>query len=178
MLSGVWETPIGAGRKYMHRGIAAHILGGWNLGAIITAQAGQPFTVTMAQNLCNCFSTGPIRPNVAGSVGGPKTIQQWFNTAAFVPAAPYTFGNEPPQLVVGPGLFDIDTSLIKTFRIKENSSFEVRGEFFNLFNHTNFNTPNPVVYAAASGQPSPTAGVITSTATTSRQVQIGLKLLW
>jgi hypothetical protein len=48
----------------------------------------------------------------------------------------------------------------------------------NLFNHVNFNTPNPVVYAAAIGDPSPTAGVVTSTATSSRQVQFGLKLLW
>jgi hypothetical protein len=47
-----------------------------------------------------------------------------------------------------------------------------------VFNHTNVNTPYPVVFAAASGGPSATAGVITSTATSSRQIQFGLKLLW
>jgi hypothetical protein len=55
---------------------------------------------------------------------------------------------------------------------------QFRAEFFNLLNHTNFNAPNPVVYAAATGGPSPTAGVITATSTTSRQIQLGLKLLW
>ena len=168
VLSGVWETPIGAGRKYKNSGVAAHILGGWNLGAIVTAQAGQPFTVTMTQNLCNCFSAGPIRPDVTGSVGGPKTIQQWFNTGAFTNAAPYTFGNENPNLLVGPGLFNIDTSLIKTFRLKESSSFEIRGEFFNLFNHANFANPN-----AALG--SPTFGQIRS-AQDGRIIQVGAKI--
>jgi hypothetical protein len=55
---------------------------------------------------------------------------------------------------------------------------QFRSEFFNLFNRTNFNNPNPVVYALAAGGPSPTAGVITSTSTTSRQIQFGLKLVW
>jgi hypothetical protein len=63
------------------------------------------------------------------------------------------------------------------FSISERVGLQFRAEIFNLFNHTNLNTPNPVVYAAGTGGPSPTAGVITSTATTSRQVQLGLKLL-
>jgi hypothetical protein len=52
-----------------------------------------------------------------------------------------------------------------------------RSEFFNILNHTNFNAPNLVIYASATGRPSPTAGVISSTTTTSRQVQLGLKWL-
>jgi hypothetical protein len=55
---------------------------------------------------------------------------------------------------------------------------QFRGEIFNLFNHANFGTPNTVVYSSASSAPSPTAGVITTTATTSRQIQFGLKLLY
>jgi hypothetical protein len=168
VFSGVWETPVGAGRKYMNSGVAGHILGGWNLGAIVTAQAGQPFTVTMAQNLCNCFSTGPIRPNVTGSVGGPKTIQEWFNTGAFSNAAPYTFGNESPGLLVGPGLFNIDASLIKTFRLRESSSFELRGEFFNVFNHANFVNPDATLG-------SPTFGQIHG-AQDGRIIQVGAKI--
>ena len=58
----------------------------------------------------------------------------------------------------------------KFFLSRERINLQFRAEFFNLFNHTNLNTPNPVVYASASGGPSPTAGVITSTATTSRQI--------
>jgi len=55
---------------------------------------------------------------------------------------------------------------------------QFRAEFFDLLNRANLNAPNPVVYTAATGAPSPTAGVITSTSTSSRQVQFGLKLLW
>jgi hypothetical protein len=66
----------------------------------------------------------------------------------------------------------------RRFALSERLGLQFRAEFFNLFNRANFNTPNPVVYAAATGGPSPTAGVITSTATSSRQVQLGLKLAW
>ena len=67
-----------------------------------------------------------------------------------------------------PDLFNIDTSLIKTFRLKESSSFEIRGEFFNLFNHANFANPN-----AALG--SPTFGQIRS-AQDGRIIQVGAKI--
>ena len=78
----------------------------------------------------------------------------------------------------GPNQFETDFSLAKRIVFTERLNLQFRAEFFNIFNHTNFNTPNPVVYTAATGGPSPTAGVITSTATTSRQIQFGLKLLW
>ena len=55
-------------------------------------------------------------------------------------------------------------------------NLQFRSGFFNILNHTNFNAPNPVVYASATEGPSPTAGVITSTATTSRQVQLGTEV--
>jgi hypothetical protein len=75
-------------------------------------------------------------------------------------------------------LVETDISLSKKFALSERLNLQFRSEIFNVFNHTNFNTPNPVVYAAATGGPSPTAGVITATSTTSRQIQFGLKLLW
>ncbi len=62
--------------------------------------------------------------------------------------------------------------------VTERLNVQFRAEFFNLFNHTNFNTPNPVVFTAATGAASPTAGVITATSTSSRQIQFGLKLLF
>lgn len=55
---------------------------------------------------------------------------------------------------------------------------QFRAEIFNVLNHTNFRIPNTVVYTAARTTPSPTAGVITSTSTASRQIQFGVKLLW
>jgi hypothetical protein len=78
-------------------------------------------------------------------------------------------------------------SLDKRIPLKEGLNLQFRGEIFNLLNHVNFNTPNPIVFTSAtfnpttgvaSAVPSPTAGLITSTTTTSRQIQFGLKLLW
>jgi len=103
---------------------------------------------------------------------------QYFNPNAFVQPLPGTYGNVGRNVLTGPRLVETDASLTKLFSLSERLNLQFRSEFFNLFNHTNFNAPNPVVYAAASGGPSPTAGIITSTTTTSRQIQFGLKLLW
>jgi hypothetical protein len=78
----------------------------------------------------------------------------------------------------GPSLVQTDVSAAKKFFLSDRLNLQFRAEIFNLCNQTNFNTPNPVVYAAETGGPSPTAGIITSTATSSRQLQFGLKLLW
>jgi hypothetical protein len=67
-------------------------------------------------------------------------------------------------------------SVLKTTVVSEKIKLQFRAELFNVLNHTNFGTPNPIVFSSASSSPSPTAGVITSTSTTSRQIQFGLKL--
>jgi hypothetical protein len=118
-----------------------------------------------------------VNPNFTGAVitGGPN---QYFNPAAFIQPLPGTYGNIGRNTLPGPSLIETDISVAKKFAISEHLGLQLRAELFNLFNHTNLNTPNPVVFAAATGGPSPTAGVITSTATSSRQVQFGLKLYW
>ena len=65
---------------------------------------------------------------------------------------------------------------MKNTRLSERCNLQFRAEFFNLLNHPNFGTPNPIVFSGAAI--SPTAGLITSTATTSRQIQFGLKLIF
>jgi hypothetical protein len=118
-----------------------------------------------------------LNPNFTGSVivGGPN---RYFNPSAFIQPLPGTYGNVGRNILAGPSLAETDISAAKKFLLSERLGLQFRAEIFNLFNHTNLNTPNPVVYAAATGGPSPTAGIITSTATSSRQVQFGLKFLW
>jgi hypothetical protein len=70
----------------------------------------------------------------------------------------------------------LDASVVKTTAISERIKLEFRTEFFNLFNHTNLGMP--VVAMFSSGSVSPNAGAITYTATTQREIQFGLKLLW
>jgi hypothetical protein len=105
-----------------------------------------------------------------------RTPNQWFDPHAFVLPTPGTYGNLGRGTLTGPGLTGIDISLIKNTRVSERCHLQFRGEFFNLLNHPNFGTPNPIVFSGSAF--SPTAGLITSTATTSRQIQFGLKLIF
>jgi hypothetical protein len=152
------------------------------VSAIQTLLSGLPFTPQLSYNPSNDGDTrNPVRPSVnpnfTGSIieGGPN---QYFNPNAFLQPLPGTYGNVGRNTLQGPNLYETDFSVSRRFSLTERLGLQFRAEIFNLFNHANFNTPNPVVYAAATGDPSPTAGVITSTATSSRQVQFGLKLLW
>jgi Carboxypeptidase regulatory-like domain len=158
------------------------LISSWQISVIETLQSGLPFTPQLSYNPSNDGDTrNPVRPslnpNFSGRVvqGGPS---QYFNPNAFLQPLPGTYGNAGRNILQGPGIAETDLSLAKKFSFSERLGLQFRAEFFNLLNHTNFNTPNPVVYAAASGGPSPTAGVITATSTTSRQIQLGLKLLW
>ncbi|HWC15808.1 MAG TPA: hypothetical protein VG498_02290, partial [Terriglobales bacterium] len=116
-------------------------------------------------------------PGFSGPVilGNPK---QYFNPNAFIVPPSGTYGNVRRDSLTGPGLAELNLSLLKATALFEKVSLQFRAEFFNVLNHTNFATPNTVVYAAASSAPSPTAGVITATATSSRQLQFGLKVLF
>ena len=158
------------------------VIGDWQISGIETLQSGLPFTPQLSYNPSNDGDTrNPVRPSwnpaFTGNVilGGPS---QYFNPAAFLQPAAGTYGNVGRNTLQGPGLASLDISLAKKFSFSERFAAQFRVEFFNILNHTNLNTPNPVVFAAPTGGPSPTAGVITSTATTSRQIQFGLKLLW
>ncbi len=163
--------------------LAREALGDWQISGIETLQTGLPFTPQLAYNPSNDGDTrNPVRPSwnpaFTGSVieGVPG---QYFNPAAFIQPAAGTYGNVGRNILQGPGLAELDFSAAKKFFLSERFNLQFRAELFNLFNRANFNTPNPVIFAAAApAAASPTAGVITATSTTSRQVQFGLKLLW
>ena len=106
-------------------------------------------------------------------MGNPN---QWFNPNAFVLPAFGTWGTLGRGVYRGPGLADLDVSLLKNTAITERVNLQFRAEFFNILNHTNFGTPNAIVFTGSS--PSPSAGLITTTATIPRQIQFGLKLIF
>jgi hypothetical protein len=78
--------------------------------------------------------------------------------------------------LIGPGLATWDFSLAKETTLRERLNLQFRAEIFNLLNRANFNTPSLITFTPSGV--SGTAGAISSTATTSRQVQFGLKLMW
>jgi hypothetical protein len=87
-----------------------------------------------------------------------------------------TYGNLGRSTFTGPGLADLDVSLFKTTPISERASLQVRAEFFNVLNHANFGPPNATVFSGTSISGS--AGLVTITTTTSRQIQFGMKLIF
>jgi hypothetical protein len=178
VVNATYDLPFGRGRKrWIDRFIAD-----WQVSGIETLQSGLPFTPQLSYNPSNDGDTrNPVRPSVNPNFAGPVILggaSRYFDPNAFLQPLAGTYGNVGRNTLPGPNLFETDLALAKKISFRERVNLQFRAEIFNLLNHTNFNTPNPVVYASASGGPSPTAGVITSTATTSRQVQLGVKLLW
>jgi hypothetical protein len=124
-----------------------------------------------------------VNPDFSGPVI-PGTSGKWFNPNAFKgpPSTGGFYGNLGRDTFIGPGLATWDFSVLKNIPLHERLSLQFRAELFNLLNRANFNTPNLFVFTPPTATNptglSGTAGVITSTATTSRQVQFGLKLPW
>jgi Carboxypeptidase regulatory-like domain len=182
VIHATYDLPFGRSHDSQAHPWVERLIANWQLSGIQTVQSGLPFTPQLSYNPSNDGDTrNPVRPswnpNFTGPVimGGPN---QYFNPNAFIQPLPGTYGNVGRNILQAPSLTETDLSLTKLFSFSERLHLQFRTEVFNLFNHTNFNAPNPVVFAAATGGPSPTAGVITATATTSRQIQFGLKLLW
>jgi hypothetical protein len=184
VINGAYELPFGHGKRFMPNlsGWQQKLASGWTFSGIETLQSGFPFTPQLGFNPSNNGdSRNPVRPSwnpaFAGKVieGGPN---QYFNPNAFVVPPSGTYGNVGRDTLIGPGLAELDASLLKTTAISEKVNLQFRAEFFNLLNRANFATPNTVVFSSASAIPAPTAGLITATSTTSRQIQFGLKLLW
>ncbi len=181
VINATYDLPFGR-RPGEGNAWVARILGNWQVSGIETLLSGLPFTPQLSYNPSNDGDTrNPVRPSINPNFTGTVITggtNQYFNPNAFIQPLPGTYGNVGRNTLPGPSLIETDVSAAKKFALSERLGLQFRAEIFNLFNHTNLNTPNPVVFAAATGGPSPTAGVITSTATSSRQVQFGLKLLW
>jgi hypothetical protein len=177
VINGTYELPFGAagGRR-------AKAIGGWSVSAIGSIQSGLPFTPQLGYNPTgNGDSRNPIRPSYNAAFTGNVILDRpdrYFDANAFVAPAAGTYGNVGRDVLTGPGLATVDFSALKKTALTERVSLQFRAEFFNILNRSNFGTPNAVVFTSASATPAPTAGVITSTATSSRQIQFGLKLLF
>lgn len=181
ILNYVWDLPIGRGKRYLSNsgGVVDAVLGGWQWGGLATIESGTPFTVQLTGNVSGIASSSADRPNCVAdpNVGAPDTVNQWFNVNAFAPnttivpatGSPYQLlGNCGRNIVEGPPNRVFDMTLAKTFTITERTHLEFRSDFFDIFNHPNFNTPNRYFGTATFGQ-------ITS-ANLPRLIQFGLHL--
>jgi hypothetical protein len=145
-----------------------HVLGGWQVNAILAAQTGIANGATYGIDTSNT-GVGSWPDMIANPVlpRSQRSARRWFNTAAFVAPPPGRFGNSPRLSFHSPGFNNIDFMLAKKFSVREHVNLFLRAEFFNVFNHTNFSGVN-------NSLTSPGFGTITSAADP-RIVQLGLK---
>ena len=183
---------------------AKWILGGWQVGGILTASTGVPFTLIMGGDPLGQNSTDPV--DFPNRVPGCNPIHggvNYLNLNCFaLPTIPAGFagvcsnfgagtpqpipgtcanllGNAGRNQVYGPRLVNVDFSVFKNNRITEKLNLQFRVEFFNIFNHTNLQAPvdNNAIFDQ-DGKPIGGAGVIDSTTTPSRQIQLGAKIVF
>ena len=170
--SVLYELPFGDGKPFLQSGIGAAILGGWQFTNITSVSSGFPRDPASGQDRANTGSTN--RPDVVPGQdpnNGPKTNDQWFNTAAFVLQPQFTHGNAVRNSITGPGIFSFDMSIMRNFRFGTNKNLQVRLEAFNVFNQPVWGDPNTSVT-------DPNYGRILSTRKEMRELQLGVKFMF
>ena len=170
VVSGVFEHPHFYSKSYLVR----NALGGWQSNLIFIAESGVPFTVLSGVDNA-LMGVGGNFADYNGSGWGvserrsqPEILSKYFNTSAFTVNAIGTIGTGRRNQLIGPGGWSADYSLFKNIGIWERSELQLRGEFFNVFNHPRFGLPNATVTSTIFGR-------ITS-ASDPRIVQIALRL--
>jgi len=181
VLSGTWELPLGAGKRWLKLGPAAKALGQWQASGILTFQTGQPLTAILPTALSGTQSNGTDRPDLIVNPELPsdqRDPNHWFDTAAFRPPpvffdslGPFSIpGIEGRNMITGPGLSDWDLSLERHLPLTESANLVFRSDLFNLTNHPNFDRPGLILGTSNFGK--------ISSAENSRQIQFSLRLNW
>jgi len=185
VLSFTWEVPGPASDSKLPR----WALGGWQLGGLYKVSTGQPFTPILGGDAVGMKVDQTSEPPDRLTGPGCQTLTNPGNPNHFIktqclayPVPGNRWGNLGRNTLIGPGLSKLDFSVFKNNyvkRISENFNAQFRAELFNILNHANFASPtdNLTVFDQ-NGQPIPSAGLITSTQTTSRQIQFALKMIW
>ena len=173
--SVLYELPFGDGKPLLQSGIGSAILGGWQISTIINKSSGFPRTAYTGTDRSNTGG-GQDRPDVVAGQdpnlpGDQQTVARWFNTAAFVTQAAGTFGNAGRNTFFGPGITNVDASIIRNFRLMSTKTIQFRLEAFNVLNKPIWQDPNTTLS-------SPLYGTINSTRRPMREVQLGIKFVF
>jgi hypothetical protein len=139
------ELPFGPGKQWMQSGVAAKVLGGWQVNGIFSAYSGTPFSVTASNSSLNAPGESQTADQVQATVaklGGIGAASPYYDPTAFAPVTQVRYGTSGRNILRGPGLVDVDTSLFRNFRITERFGMQLRGECYNLSNTPHFNNPS------------------------------------
>jgi hypothetical protein len=170
----IYELPFGKGKQWLNQSRAVDlVLGGWEASAILTAQGGFPLTPGYAIDSCVCgnnFNTANVlrNPNLPDS---ERTVNRWFDTAAFAAPAQFTIGNAGRGMIWGPALRSMDMTVSKFFNVTERIRVQFRAEAYNLTNSPYFANPNTTLGAG-------TFGRVTAVGNSPRQMQMALKVVF
>ena len=172
LLSSLYELPFFSKSP----GLLRTAFGNWQINGGVVAQTGLPFNVITTTDTANTGAGGAYRPNLVGrprSNCGSGRLVGCIDPTAYTlpPAGVFVYGNAGRNLLHGPGLFNIDFSVVKNFPLTERAKVQFRAEFFNFTNTPSFSNP-----AATFGVG--TFGNIVSTTTENRDIQFGLKLMF
>jgi hypothetical protein len=181
--SALYELPFGRGKRFASGGgFLNQIIGGWQLGSIVTWQSGLAINTQASVDTPGTGGYGEIRLNSTGISPNLPADQQsttrFFNVGAFILPAPGTFGNMARNALQGPSLFTWDASMLKQFPVHEGQNLEFRFELFNAANHPNWGTPNTSWSSTNPTTPGAAFTSITSTNNSMRQMQFALKFVF
>ncbi len=177
--SVTYELPFGQNKPLLSGRIANQIAGGWELASIMHIATGTPLTFTAPGTALNTPGTAQLAQETKPftKLHGIGTSKYWFDPTAFTTPAGVTEGNTAQNIYSGPGLFTLDTSLFRSFVIRENLALKLRGDAFNLLNHPVFANPSTALSSASFGQITSTAGTgVNGTPGTPRQLQFSATL--
>jgi hypothetical protein len=173
------DLPFGKGRRFLSDGrYVSQFLSGWSTYGLITAQSGRPFTVALLPENDNSntgisslgFGANDRPDRIASGTLPDPGPDAWFDTGAFVIPDYGTFGNSGRNILDGPGYCDFSASVMKDTRVRESLNLQFRAEFFNAFNHANFNLPDNFLGSSTFGR--------VNSAQSPRLIQFGLKLIF
>jgi hypothetical protein len=180
----VIQFPFGKGHKFLHDGVIAQIVGGFQIGGTLSRFSGLPFTIGSNSSV-NAGGQGQTASQINPTVqilGGHDPNTPYFDGTAFTNPPAGTLGTTGRDLLRGPGFFNIDENISRTFTLKgERIKLQFIGEAFNLTNTTSFSTPNatfatPTLNTDGSVKSYGNYSVISSTVSTARQLQVGAYL--
>ena len=177
IVNGVYDLPVGKGHRLWDHGVVNTIFGQWSMASLFWVRSGQPFSIDSGVDI-NGDGNATDRARLLAAVPG-STLLNSGDKAQYLKARSDVLNTILSQSNVGaplgrntftgPGSVNCDLSLLKNIPIKERAKFQLRFEFFNVFNHTNLNNPVQTLGSPAFGQ-------ILSTRTNSRQIQFAAKL--
>jgi len=151
----MWELPIGPDKRFKVGGVGGALLGGWELGGIVSARTGRVInvSVTRSSSALPDGNSSNQRPNLVPGVPiypENQTLGNWLNLLAFAVPANKTWGNLGKNIARGRGVHQWDISLQKRVRVTEGQSLSFRAEFFNIWNRPHFSNPASNISSASS----------------------------